>query len=235
MIRAAFLGVDIGQASDPSAWTLCERKIYARDKRLLNRRIDEMETYSNLHATAFSRFALRTPYTNVLKTLASIVAIPELYRDIALIIDCTRERAVYEMIRLSPDFHGITIIPIVITSGNHVSTDEYGWYNVPEAELLSALTVALEGQRLIIDKGGQELGDEERLNEQLTHIKRKTSAKRKSIGMTVDGTDVDHDDMAFSLALSVWYARYVGAFEGPRVHNRDEVKPYDPARAGLAI
>jgi hypothetical protein len=227
LIRRAYLGVDIGQASDPSAFSLCERKVY------IKRQQGEVDTYSTLHVTAFSRFKLWTPYTEIVRKLAAIVALPDLCRDIYVIVDCTRERAIYELMRQSPDFHDVTIIPITITGGTHVSEDAHGWYNVPEAELLSALTVSLESERLVIDRGGQGPDDEETLNQQLTHIKRKVSAKRRSVGMSVDGTEVEHDDMAFSLALGVWYARYLGAFEGPRVYRKDEIKPFDPARYGL--
>jgi hypothetical protein len=232
---SAFLGVDCGQASDPAAWVLCERRQFVKRPAIqLGPITESLETYSVLHATAYSRVALRTAYTEVVRKLAAIVAIPDLYRDVIVIVDCTRERAVYDIIRESPDFHGVTVIPMVITSGNHVTMDEYGWYKVPEAELLSSLVTSLEGERLkTFRNGGQEPGDSDAMESQLNHIKRRTSAKRKTVGMTADGTGEEHDDLAFSLSFAVWYAKYSGALGDIKVREREKDRPYNPATHGL--
>jgi hypothetical protein len=231
----AFLGIDNGQASDPAAWCLCERRAFVRkgtDPRM--RTAEQLITYASLHATAYSRWPLRTPYTEIVRKVASIVQIPDWYGDITVIVDCTRERAVYDIMRETPGMYGATIIPIVITGGNHVSVDAYGWYMVPESDLLSDLTVGLEGERVKASReGGQGEGDAEELNRQLENIKRRVSARRRVVGMSTDGSDVPHDDMAFSLAFAVWYATYIGALAGPKVHHPDEVKPYNPATFGL--
>jgi hypothetical protein len=187
-------------------------------------------TYACLHATAYSRWPLRTPYTEIVRKVASIVQVPDWYGAITVIVDCTRERAVYDLMRETPGMYGATIIPIVITGGNHVSVDAYGWYNVPESELLADLTIALEGERLIASRaGGQEAGDSEELGRQLGNIKRRVSARRRVVGMTTDGSDVPHDDMAFALSFAVWYATYIRALEGPKVYHPEAAKPYNPA------
>jgi hypothetical protein len=194
----------------------------------------EVVGHAELHATAYSRFPLRTPYTAMVRKIAAIAMTPDFYGNLVIVVDCTRERAVYDIMRESPDLYGTTIIPMVITSGNHVNADKFGWYNVPEAELLAALTVTLEGNKLVIERGGgQEPGDSEELDRQLSNIKRRVSARRNRVGMSVDGTDVEHDDMAFALAFAVWYAKYAGALEGPHIEQRVPQKPFDPARHGL--
>lgn len=230
---SAFLGVDSGQAQDPAAWALCERKPFASRRPQVMDSLNvnsEVITYACLHARGYSRFPLRTPYTEIVRKIASIVQVPAWYGQITVIVDCTRERAVYDIMRETPEMYGATIIPVVITGGNHVSVDAYGWYNVPESELLSDLTIALEGERLQASReGGQEKGDADELNRQLDNIKRRVSARRRVVGMTADGTDAPHDDMAFALAFAVWYATYTRALEGPKVHPPEAVKPYNPA------
>jgi hypothetical protein len=226
-----FLGLDVGQARDPSAWALVERRTYADRLVSLNEPV-KVVAHSEIHATAYSRFPLRTPYTNVVRKIAAIAQTPDFYGDLVIIVDCTRERAVYDIMRENGDLHGTTIIPMIITGGAHISSDAHGWYNVPEAELLSALTVSLEGSKLILYRdGGQAPGDSEELERQLANIRKRVSPRRSRVGMSVDGSDVDNDDMAFALSFAVWYAKYSGALDTPQTpqHRRT----FDPARRGL--
>lgn len=210
----AFLGVDCGQASDPTAWALLERKLFVRTEPVTGVWQPRTTNYVEMHCTAYSRFPLRTPYTEVVRRLGAIATLPDLVGRIAVIVDCTRERAVYDIIQESDAFDSVHVVPIVIGSGTHVSSDQYGWHAVPEYELLSALTIALESERLKTSReGGQEAGDAEALDTQLTHIKRRTSRRGKSVGMSVDGTEVEHDDLAFALALGLWYAKYRDAYK----------------------
>ena len=230
------LGVDCGQASDPAAWALLERRIFTTEHPVSGTWQPRTTNVVEMHCTAYSRFQLRTPYTEMVRKLATIVSIPDLCSNITLIIDCSRERAVFDIIKERNEFRNVNVVPIVIGSGTHVNRDAYGWFAVPEYELLSALTVALESERLKTSReGGQEEGDTEALNEQLTHIKRRVSRRGRSVSMSVDGTDVDHDDLAFAIAMPLWYAKYTGAFalgvdEGAAV---EKPKEYDPLRWGL--
>jgi hypothetical protein len=169
----------------------------------------------------------------IVRKLATVVSIPELYRDVVMIVDCTRERAVYDMTRENPDFHGITIIPIIIGSGRHVTVDEYGWYSVPEEEIAASLAIATESQLLVVSKnGGQEEGDAEELKRQLMNMRRRVSSKRYSVGMSVDGSDVDHDDMAFAVSFNTWWAKYTGALVITPVESK-KASEYNPATFGL--
>jgi len=203
--------LDCGQASDPAAWVLNERRVYGI------RQEGQVDTYSQMHATAYSRFPLRTPYTAIVRRLEAICSTPDLFYQVSIVIDCTRERAVFDVMKESKGLKGIPVIPIVITGGQskHSKQDEYGWYTVPEVEFVSGLTWALESGRQLLSKGGgQEESDAEVLDEQLTKIRQKVSARRGSVSMSVDGTGVENDDMVFALASTVWYARLTGLFGG---------------------
>lgn len=232
----AFLGVDQGQASDPAAWALLERREFTVTDPIRGLQKPRTTNVVEMHGTAYSRFQLRTPYTEIVRRLAAIVTLPELVGRIAVIIDCTRERAVYDIVQETAEFREATVVPIVIGSGVHVSQDDWGWFAVPEKELLSALTVALESERLKVSRdGGQAAGDTEALEDQLTHIKRRLSKRGRSISMTVDGTDVEHDDLAFAFAFGLWYAKFIGAYglEPDATDMPQSEEEYDPLLFGL--
>jgi hypothetical protein len=188
--------------------------------------------YAELHCTAFSQFQKQTPYPDIVRQLGTIVQLPDLGGGVVVIVDCTSEHAVYDMMRADENFYNATIIPISITPGIHVTVDEYGWYKVPSLEIDSSLVVAAESQTLVIERGGgQEQGDAERLNEQLKALRHKISRVRRSDKLTSDGTDAEHDDMAKAVAYTTWWAKYTGALEMAQPAGKAE--EFNPAKHGL--
>ena len=117
------VGVDLGQAQDPTAAVVAE--LAERD----------------LHVRHLERLPLRTPYPDVVKRIAALMkALPG---PGTLVVDATGVgRPVIDLLRdakLAP-------VAVTFTSGKAATFDDDAWH-VPKRDLVRALLVAVEGGR----------------------------------------------------------------------------------------
>ncbi len=171
------VGADIGQAHDPTALAVVET---AGDEG----RVRHLE-----------RLPLGTPYPQV---VARIVELVQALPDAALVVDATGVgRPVVDQLRAA----GLDPVAVTITAGKAATFDS-GMWHVPKRELVLALVVAFEGDRLKVAAG---LRHAKALTGELQAFQRKvTGAGRAAYGATAGA----HDDLVIAVALAVWWAAH---------------------------
>jgi hypothetical protein len=218
------LGVDLGQAQDYTALTILERTRIDTGKTERRPGSPSVSYFGNspvstapfdwsqpvyehhYQAQYLERLAIGTPYP------AQVARIKQLHDRLKtdtntppyLVVDQTGVgRPVVDMLRsaeLSP-------IAVSITGGDTVSHDGLE-YRVPKRDLVSAVQVLLQADRLKIAKG---LPEAQTLTSELLAFKVSISLK----GHDSYGNDVGpwrenpHDDLVLAVALACWYGENV--------------------------
>ena len=140
---------------------------------------------------------LRTPYDDVIRRVNEIVNHSDLYQNCYLVVDKGQVGGaiVQNMIRI-----GMRPYAINITGGSKVTEARGGW-NVPKADLVGALILALEQQTF---RTHPNVVDRETLIHELKSFRMK---RRVSGHMSFEAErDRDHDDMVMSLAMGIWFS-----------------------------
>lgn len=183
-----FIGLDLGQAQDPTALAVIERR-------------GDIKT-GFCHVPQLKRYPIGTSYGAIVEEMAGKMRqAPEGTR---LIVDATGVgRAVvdmfreHEQLRASSIFHAVTI-----TAGSE-ETREGSYWKVPKRNLVGAVQVLLQGQRLKI---ASELPDTPVLVSELQNFKVKiTTAGNDVYGEWREGK---HDDLVLAVALGCWAAMH---------------------------
>ena len=143
------LGVDLGQAQDPTAIAVAEMR--------------EPE----IHVRHLERVLLGTPYPQVIERITALVGkLP----GAALIVDATGlGRPVIDQMRET----GLEPVPVTITGGRYTSFDGDMW-RVPKRALLRPLVAASETGRLKVAKG---LREAEAFQRELQAFQRRITAR----------------------------------------------------------
>ncbi len=167
-------GVDLGQAQDPSAIGIIERREAER------------------HLRHLERLPLGTPYPSVVERVSGLVrALPARS---ALVVDAGGPgRPVVDSMREQ----GLEPIPVSITSGKRERRAN-GMVYVPKRELVRGLVVAFESERLKIAKG---LPLAEAFIRELQAFQVRLTAKGRDTYAARSG---EHDDLVLAVALAVW-------------------------------
>jgi hypothetical protein len=209
------LGVDLGQASDYTALTVLERtpvdtgrtapqvapEGYSGGKRMVQVPITE----SHYAARHLERLPIGTPYPAQVARIkalhARLTAQGQLVR---LVVDQTGVgRPVVDMLRSV----GLAPVAVTITGGDSVSRDGAD-YRVPKRDLVSAVQVLLQSERLKIARA---LPEAQTLTSELLAFKVAVSLK----GHDSYGNDVGpwrenaHDDLVLAVALACWFGEAV--------------------------
>lgn len=178
------IGLDLGQAQDFTALTVIEKRLYE----------EKEPTYD---VVELRRFALGTPYTEIVPLVATIANKLVDRKPTALIVDETGVgRPVVDMLRkeaLKPN-------PVVITCGSGETFDSPSrTWRVAKTVLVSVLRVLLEQRRLQVARS---LPAAAILVQEMLTFKVKT---------TVAGNETfeawrerDHDDLVLAVALACW-------------------------------
>lgn len=185
------LGLDLGQASDPSALTVTEKETPYVSARHGREHGDP--SYAVVH---IDRFDLGTPYPEVVRRTAAVQRAPETGEDPSLVMDATGVGA-----PVVDDFkeEGLDPVEIIFTSGDSV-TSEGKTYKVPKADLATTVQVLLQTGRLAIAEDLDHAG-------QLVREMKQFRVKVTDAGHArfEHAAESDSDDVLLSLACALWY------------------------------
>ena len=193
---AHYVGLDLGQAQDPTALVLLERPRLSVQEMVKNGR----PIYALRH---LQRFQLGTPYPAIVERVAQMLAAgPIVSAGIpTLVVDGTGVgRAVVDMFRdRLKNRVTCKMMAVTITGGHVVKSGSTGGMNVPKKELVGAVQVLLQSRRLLIAKS---LADAVLLVKELENFRVKvTAAANETFEAWREGL---HDDLVLAVALAAW-------------------------------
>ncbi len=197
-----FLGLDLGQATDYAALVALRRRDVSQDP--------ECSLY-RYTVRGVRRWELGTPYTAVAEDVTRLVAGPPL-AGCMLGLDATGVGApVVEMIyRCGPQ---ATIRPVLITSGHAVGGDT-ACYHVPKRDLVAAVNVLLQSDRLEIPAS---VPSALVLVKELQEFRARITAAGNET-FAADWREKAHDDLVLALAIAAWLGeKSPDAWTGPLV------------------
>lgn len=225
-----YIGVDIGQARDYSAIAVLRVQQKFREKSSLPGTIqyehEPQMIINSYQVRLMERLPLGTRYQDIVKRVQNIVGHVEIARAYRLIVDMTGVgRPVVELMRDA----SLAPTGVQITSGYHVSEQEYG-YSTPKREIVSSLQVLFQAGRIELNAQLPELNE---FRTQLQHFTYKINqkgnetfeAERESI----------HDDLVLAVALGAWFADKIEGKESVAMHGKQGYQrdDFDPLKGGL--
>lgn len=149
------------------------------------------------------RFPLGTPYPKIVERVRSMLATPPLFdRRVAFVVDATGVGAgvVDQFVQA-----GLSPIPIWITGGDKVNRNALdGSYRVPKRDLVAAVQVLMQSERLKIARALPEAGT---LRQELMNFRMKIDPKtaHDSYSHWREGV---HDDLVLATALAAWFREW---------------------------
>ena len=186
-----YLGLDLGQSSDPSALTVTEKRTPYE--------LDPTRSYGDPRFTVvhIDRFDLGTPYPEVVRRVAAVQRAPETGDDPPLVMDATGIGApVVDQFREE----GLNPVRIKFTGGQNVNRDGRT-HKVPKQDLATTVQSLLQARRLTIAEGLDLAG-------QLVREMKQFRVKVSDSGHArfEHATESESDDVLLSLACALWYA-----------------------------
>ncbi len=186
-----YLGLDLGQAQDPTALVAVERR-------------NDLQN-AVCSVPAITRYSLGTGYPEIVSSVAEKLA--RAPRQTKLVIDGTGVgRAVVDLFLRHPSLSGRSsdIIPVTITAGDSESRED-GYWRVPKRNLVGVVQVLLQSKRLKI---AENLPETPTLVSELQNFKVKiTAAANDTYGEWREGK---HDDLVLAVALACWASTHPG-------------------------
>lgn len=198
------LGLDLGQASDPSALTVTEKRVETElDRTGTTRTEADDPTYAVVH---IHRFDLGTPYPKVVRQVAAVQRHPQTGDDPPLVMDATGVGApVVDQFREE----GLDPVQIVFTGGKDFTHDKRAdRYGVPKKDLATTVESLLQAGRLKVEK---QLDMAEQLAREMKQFRVKINDS--GYARFEHATETETDDILLSLACALWYAESAGQAE----------------------
>lgn len=138
------------------------------------------------------------PYPEIVKGVKSLMERAPFKGETALIVDTTGVgRGVVDML----DLAGLHPFRVTITGGNQVG-HENGEYTVPKRDLVAAVQVGLQTERLKIAPA---LDDAQLLATELQNFQISLTSKAHD---TYNAREGEHDDLVLATALAAWFRDY---------------------------
>jgi hypothetical protein len=213
-----FLGLDLGQASDPTALAILERieppqGSIPRDEYAIvhatsgagvkivkpGRTVAPSEIpQPSFHGRHLERVRLGTSYPDVATHVLRLLEAPPLKGKTELVVDATGVgRPVVDMLVQ----RGLEPVAITITGGDQVTYDR-GW-RVPKRDLVGAVQVLLQTERL---KFAQDIPAVPTLVQELLAFRVKIDplTAHDSYGAWREGA---HDDLVLAVAVAAWWGQ----------------------------
>ncbi|MCS4119601.1 hypothetical protein [Salinibacter ruber] len=189
------LGLDLGQASDPSALTVTQQRTPVRTG---PGGLQVEERGDPEYAVVWiKRWELGTPYPDVVRDTAAVHDAPETGDNPELVMDATGLGA--PVVDL---FHeeGLNPVEIMFTGGDSVTRDGRT-RRVPKADLATCVQSLLQSGRLKIAEGLDLAGQ---LVQEMKHFRVKISDSGHA--RFEHATEAQSDDVLLSLASALWFA-----------------------------
>lgn len=199
------VGLDLGQAQDPTALAVLERVPGATAKAPVGHRVRHLQ-----------RWPLWTPYPQLVADVRDLLARPPLPRaTAALVVDATGVgAAVVDLLRAAR--LGVPVVPVTITSGAEAHEAFEAW-RVPKRDLVGVVQVLLQQRRLRI---AQALVEAEALVTEMQAFRVEISAAgRDTYGAAAEA----HDDLVLAVALACWW----GEMAAPAHVQVEDTAPFD--------
>jgi hypothetical protein len=193
------VGVDLGQANDPTAVAVLHHRVtplntWTRNPRAQLYRQDRTERFDVRH---LERLPLGLAYPVQVQRVASLIERPPLSAGHTLVIDETGVgRAVADI------FDGASLRPNRVTITAGLETTQHGarTWHVPKSALISGLDARLHTGELKIAAA---LTDGAALRDELKDFQRKVSDAGRATYAARTGA---HDDLVLSVAIALWFA-----------------------------
>jgi hypothetical protein len=197
--RGFYLGVDLGQVSDYTALALLKTV----EIRTLNGK-DNGQTTQEWSVRFLERIPLGTSYPDICKRIAEVVNNPKVAANsnLTMVVDATGVGLpVVNMLKEIRVPSKLTIIPVMLTSGMHV-THDHGCYHVPKRDLMGSVKMLL-GERTLKIADGVPFQDV--LLKELDAFRVKVNVATGHDSYEA-WRDRDHDDLVLAVAFAGWYA-----------------------------
>lgn len=233
MLYSYYLGLDLGQKSDYTAVAVIEEPVWiepwsaqpGRWARALGLRrggwvspqdIDPLSLEEILSANYYNgkpagvplacrhlqRFELGTPYPAIVGHIRQMLATPPLAdRRTALVVDATGVGVgVVDQFVHS----GLSPIPVSIHGGEKTTPDGSGGYRVPKRDLVGAVQILLQSERLKISR---ELPEAAPLRRELQNFRVKIDPRTAHDSYS-HWREAEHDDLVLATALAAWFRQW---------------------------
>jgi hypothetical protein len=197
-MRDYFVGLDLGQAQDPTALIVAHRRQapapLPADPKPQDLRRPAMENHYDI--AQIRRYPLGTSYPTIVDEVTSRLTKPPYAGNVQLIIDGTGVgRSVVDLFRIPLR----VAFPITITASGAPSQDEQGYWRVAKRDLVGTVQVLLQTKRLWI---AAQLPEASLLTGELIAFQVKITAAANDVyGAWREG---QHDDLVLATALACW-------------------------------
>ena len=205
MLTRYYVGLDLGQTKDYTALAVVERVLPdEHDGTLEPEAMPEAKPVGDeakpmLHLVHLERFALGTPYPDIVASVKALMARPEIQDQAELVADATGVgRPVVDMLRAA----GVRPLTSVSIHGGDSVTEEKREVRLPKRDLVATLQVLLQEGRMRMAEG---LAGLDLLKAELQAFKAQINLKTGHDTYEA-WRERDHDDLVLALALACWRA-----------------------------
>lgn len=193
-----FIGVDLGQAHDPTAIAVVRRLRFLLSRDVQRSTATWIEEKPTIFQCGYlERVPLGTTYPAIVAHVGRLLQRPIWSGKIDLAIDQTGVgRPVCDMFQSA----GLSFTAVTITGGDSESSEGRSW-RVPKMTLVSSLQALLHEGRLHIQK---DLTEAAELVRELQDFRVKYTENGH---LTFNAREGKHDDLVLALAIAVWRAQ----------------------------
>ena len=194
------VGVDLGQAQDPTAVVVVESEVKARVWRDEWHEGPRTKPESVEHRVRHAeRLPLQLPYPEQVAHVRGLLLSPELpAKDTELVVDMTGVgRPVFDLFEVE----GLKPVGVVITGGLEEVRDGLRVHRVPKILLVSRLQAAMHSGELKFAVG---LAEERALRQEFSEFRMRAKVSGR---LTFGAREGRHDDLILALAVAVWRAQ----------------------------
>lgn len=179
------IGLDVGQQNDYTVLSIIK----------ITPMVDQL-IYGLVY---LMKFPLRTSYTNVTRTTASLINKNFINEEYIMIVDYTGVgRPIVDLLREE----NLSIIAANITSGSTPNWKNRREVSIPKKDIISSLQVVFQSKRIKIAYNIKLFED---IKKEFINFKAKTSnVGRRSFS----ASGSHHDDIVMSIGLAIWYGEH---------------------------
>ena len=231
------IGMDLGQAQDFTTRAVIRRREVIRAKPVAEGSLDkEAWIYPYYHCRWIERPPQHTPYPEIVAGTKTLIEHPEIggpdrEGDYTLVVDITRERAVFDYMIQS----GLAPVGVIKTGGHEAreQKDEYGQatgiWTVPKEDIVQTFQIVLQNGRFTAEPN---LPHAAQLRKEMQAYQMKTSRRAHTSYEAM--REEDHDDILTAIMDAIWYAETVAGIQQLEVRGEgyNYAEDYDPLGRG---